>query len=464
MVSNNKIKYPNVIRQIEKEKFEQMLSFRFSCTLFLALCKASIQNLGDNVGLSFIGQFLGWLIFLLLLFTLLSMLSKSGNDPLVQKLFVKEEIPLYLLFVLQFFQVFNPQTNIVNGLSSFVSYFLSPILVYFISTRLIKDVRTLDTVLKVLYIFALVNLLFGIYTSIFGEPSLLYSRVEDDVMAFLTEDGKVRVKALTATEQTYYISVFIIIIFAYFRDKFWFQKLSFLMVIQMFFYPAKNPISYLIVVGIYVFFMSKRYHWIYLVCYYIVMFFIFGYYINITITQGIREIDSWLGHTMFASATVMGRYWRWVVDIEAIFKHPFGCGIGNATKLVLSPYAISEINPLSTESYPTIGILLPDGTKIEEPHNEYIRLAVEGSLMAPILLISMISNALSKLKSIATLPNSLFIEILSGLIFGFTFISFFNNHILGVEEKYMFWLMMGLTFNRYNILQYFCGSKLSFSK
>lgn len=448
------------ILQNYQDKSDQMLSLRFGYIFFFALCKASIQNASDNAGLSFIGQFLGWFLFLLLLLTLMSIPSKFDKKTPSMRIFSKGEIPLYLLGALQFIQIFNPKTNIINGLSSFISYCLSPILVYLIAARLFKNARILDTFLKVLYIFALVNLLFGIYTSIFGEPSFLYSRVEDDPIAFYTEDGKLRVKALTGTEQTYYISVFVIIVFAYFRDKFWFQKLSFLMVIQLFFYPAKNPISYFVIVGIYAILISKRYHWAYLLCYYIVMILIFSYFINLTIIQGVRNVDSWLGHTMFASETIMGRYWRWVVDLEAIFKNPFGCGIGNATKLVLSPYAISEVNSISTESFQSIGVLLPNGTKIEEPHSEYIRLAVEGSIMAPTLLILTINNALSKLKNSVESKNSLFFQILSGLIFGFTFISFFNNHIFGTEEKYIFWLMMGITFNRYNILECFHTNKV----
>jgi hypothetical protein len=447
-------KYSTVFtRQFEKDRIERTLAFRFGCILFFAFCKPAIQNIGDNCGLPFIGQVLSLFIFFMLLLTLIPSLSRIKKDE--SKKFFSEETPLYLLGILQFIQVFNPRTNILNGLSSFITYFILPILIYFIVTRLIRNGRNLDIFLKVMYFFALVNLLFGIYTSIFGEPPLLFNRVDDDLTAFYTEDGKLRVKSFTGTEQTYYISVFIIITIAYFRDKWWFKTLTALMVVQLIFYPAKNPISYLIVAVIYLFLMPKRYHWTHFCLYYLTMIIIFIFFINITILQGTTEIDAWWGQTMFSSETIVSRYWRWVVDLDAVFKNPFGYGAGNATKLILSPNSINEVNPLSGVSYSTIGILLDDGTKIEEPHSEYIRLAVEGSILSPLLLIAMINNALSTLKKRIMYDNRPFDKLLASFIFGFTFISFFNNHIFGAEEKYIFWLMMGLTFNRYDILESF---------
>jgi hypothetical protein len=442
-------------RQIEREKLSRLLAFRFGCIFFFALCKPAIQNTGDNIGLPIIGQAISWLIFLMLLLTLLPLIGNGQPQEFDPKKFIQAEIPLYLLGLLQFIQIFNPKTNFISGFSSFVTYFLSPILVYLIVTRLIKNTHTLDIFLKVMYIFAVVNLLFGIYTSIFGEPSFLFSKAGDEIGSFLTEDGKLRVKALTGTEQTYYISVFIIISFAYFRDQFWFKTLSGLMIVQLIFYPAKNPLTYVVAATIYFMFMPKRYHWTHLLSYYLVMIAIFTYFITVTVLQGVRELDSWLGQTLFASDTVVSRYWRWVVNLDAVFKNPFGYGCGTATKLILSPNLISEVNAISTDPFESIGVLLPDGTKIEEPHSEYIRLAVEGSILSPLLLISMISNALSTLKKRIVYDNHLFDKLLASFIFGFTFISFFNNHIFGAEEKYIFWLMMGLTFNRYDILESF---------
>ena len=146
--------------------------------------------------------------------------------------------------------------------------------------------------------------------------------------------------------------------------------------------------------------------------------------------------DSWLSLTPFGVESVLERYAFWLLNAVEIINNPFGFGPGSATKLALPADGVSG------------RMVISNGIIIIEPHNEYMRLALEASIIAPLLLLAFIDKTLLQLRVLISNNKKSYYKILAGLIFGFTFIAFFNNHMFGSEEKFILWFMVGIVFNK----------------
>jgi hypothetical protein len=417
------------IGRFEKKNSSTLVQ-AFGLVLVFGLTRPFFATISDNLGLPIIGEISG-LFVVITLFVLAGFAFDNKNYP--------HEIFILLLLLLCSAQIFNPQTTIARGISTFISYYLNTFSVYLISSRLIKDDRDIRIILSFFYVFSIFNLIYGIYVGINGVPS--FAAREDDY----TEMGELRIRALTGSEQAYYISVFITIAFSYFYKKQDFYVLLFLMALQMLIFVAKNPLSFLLLSLFYSLFICKKYRVYFLIIYIVTLVVILVAFINITTLDGVTHLDSWLSKTPFGAESVVDRYWRWLINVDAILANPLGYGLGTATKLGGFEEAILD----KTQGT----VMLGSGVMIAEPHSQYMEMAVEASIFAPIILLIIFHLALSRVRFLIKQKEHFLIKLIGGFIFGYTFISIYNSHIFGGEEKYMFWFLIGLVYNKYGILQ-----------
>lgn len=421
------------IVRFEKKTNSSNLIQAFGLVLVFALTRPFFATISDNLGLPIIGLISG-LIVIILLFIIAGFAIGDKN-----RIFYNHEYFIILLLLVCFIQIFNPQTTIARGISTFISYYLNTFSVYLISSRLIKDDRDIRIILSFLCIFSIVNLIYGIYVGINGVPSFAAIEMDD------REIGELRIRALTGSDQAYYISVFITIAFYYFYNKNNFYIILFLMAVQMLIFVSKNPATFLILAILYSLFVAKKYQWYFLIMYIISMVVILVFFIQITTFEGVKHLDSWLSQTPFGGESVVDRYWRWLINIDAIVANPLGYGLGTATKL--GSFQEAGLDKLQGT------VMLGSGVIIAEPHSEYMTMAVESSVFAPVILLIIFHLALSKVRDLLKQKDHFLIRLIGGFIFGYTFISIYNSHIFGGEEKYMLWFLIGLVHNKYKVLQ-----------
>lgn len=186
---------------IKSSKTPGGISHLLGITLIMGVMKPFIDTFSLNAGVPVLGVLFG-IVFLFLLFFIVLFTRDL-------KLY-QAEIPLYLLGAMLFIQIFNPYTSIDRGISSFLSFFFLPILIYFISSRVLKSERDVKSVIDVLYWFSVVALFYGIYTSLFGKPPI-FAFPDGE---YFSSSGDLRVRSITGSEQTY----FIIVIFSLFMS------------------------------------------------------------------------------------------------------------------------------------------------------------------------------------------------------------------------------------------------------
>jgi hypothetical protein len=409
-------------------KRNSVIAYSFGVVILLGILKPFLDVFSLNIGSPFLGSIAG-IIFI----ASLGLISLLGGRP---KLY-KNEICLYLILGIALLQIFNPYGSILRGLSSFVSFYLAPLLVFYVSNRLLERKKDFESICNCLYYFAIISLLYGIYTSIFGVP---------DPFAFpdgeyYTGNGILRVRSITGSEQTFSILVFCSLIVSYPEHKLKFFLLLALTVIQVYFYFPKNPAIFLLLAIIYGYFLSGYYKLCYMLIYLVFISLVFLFFIYLTIIGDGIPLDSWLTITPFGALSVVERYDKWLINGFQIILHPLGFGTGSASKL------------LTSDRYDdTTGFMsLTDQIFIQEPHSEYLRLVLESSIISLIIFIVFLNQIFLRLRSLIDNNDSIYIKGVAGIIFAFTFISFFNNHIFGSEEKYIFWFFVGLILNRNNI-------------
>jgi len=414
---------------ITHSKKSNIIAYSFGITIIVGIMKPFFDVVSSNIGMSFVGVLIG----IAFVFSLCFISLFSRNLKIYQS-----EIYLYLFIAICLFQIFNPYTSINRGISSFVSYFFLPMLVYIISSRVLRKKSDFICASKCFYYFSIVGLLYGIYISLFGTPNILAISMGEH----FTSGGTLRIRSITGSEQTFFSIVFFSLIVSFSEYRKYFYILLPLILVQMAFYFPKNPITYIMVALIYSYFFSARYKTIFLVLYLFAVIFTFAYFLKISLIDQNLTSDSLLMQTPFGSETVVERYVKWINNWEQIVRHPYGLGIGSASKLS------TAINYDANSDF----MLIRDNILIQEPHNEYMQLALEASIVAPILLFAFLNKTFLRLKMFVNYTNLLLIKNLSGLIFAFTFTSFFNSGIFGYEQKYLFWFMVGLVFNKSNIL------------
>ena len=408
---------------IEKSKTPEGISYLFGIALILGIMKPFVDVFALNAGAPIIGVFFG------IVFTLLLCLIACFNRDF--KLY-QAEIYLYFFVAIYFLQIFNPDTSIERGASSFFSFCFLPMVVYLISSRVLQFEQDVRNVTNCLYWFSVVALFYGIYTSIVGTPSI-FSFPSGE---YFTGSGTLRVRSLTGSEQTYFTVIFFSLFMTYLQNKKKFYPLFFLFAIQMVLFFPKNPIAYALVSFVFCYFFAARYKTALLIFYYISMVLIFIYMIFLMQNDLNSISDSWLSLTPFGVESVLERYAFWLLNAVEIINNPFGFGPGSATKLALPADGVSG------------RMVISNGIIIIEPHNEYMRLALEASIIAPLLLLAFIDKTLLQLRVLISNNKKSYYKILAGLIFGFTFIAFFNNHMFGSEEKFILWFMVGIVFNK----------------
>lgn len=409
-------------------KRNNVIAYSFGIVILLGILKPFLDVFSSNIGLSFLGDIAG-----ITFITSLGLISLFGGRP---KLY-KDEIYLYLFLTIGLLQIFNPYVSVLRGLSAFFSFYLAPILVFYISSRILHRKQDFECISNCLYYFSIFALLYGIYTSLFGVPAL-FSFPDGE---YFTENGILRVRSITGAEQTFSLIVFCSLVVSFSENKLKFFLLLALTIVQVYFYFPKNPITFLLLAIFYGYFLSSHYKLHYMIIYLVFMVLIFYFFINLSIFGNGISSDSWLAMTPFGVPSVVERYVKWLINGIQIITHPFGFGTGSASKLLTSQRYDDATGFMS----------ITDEIFIQEPHSEYFRLILESSIISLIIFIAFLNQVFLRLKILIKNNNSTYIKSVAGLIFGFTFISFFNNHIFGSEEKYIFWIFVGLIINRNNI-------------
>ena len=398
-------------RRIESNCRSQL----FAVALIWAISKPVITVWANNVGLpASINIFLG--LISLLNFCLLAI-------PRVRYLSSKIDFFWLCLIFISFVSVLSSAVGTLAAVDSVMSFVILPFTCYLAARQSLRNFSDFDRFIDIMSIYSVFLIFFGVCTSIFGYPEFISMSGGE----YYTGAGTLRVRSFTSSEQTYYILTISIVLVGIARRRHASFLAGFFLLTQLPFYPAKNPMIFALLAVGFARFFSRKYSFISLLVYFTAVCWIFHEAIASSDFNTLTIEPPWLRFTPFGVPSVIDRYWRWKINIQSILTNPMGFGAGTATKMPVDFWKLG----LST---------------IHEPHNEYLRLAIEYSVLAPLILVGFFHCSLSTCRRL-TRYFPVEMPLLAGIIFGFSFVCFFNNQVFGTEEKFIFWAFIALIEN-----------------